>query len=226
MPKSKLIVALDMDSLGKAEELVSALKDSVSVFKVGSRLFTSCGAEVIRRINAQGAKVFLDLKFHDIPSVTASAVRAAQAHGVFALSLHTLGGMKMLEECAKIKMRPLLWGVTVLTSMDDDGLRRIGIEKNVRDEVLSLVSLARDAGLDGIVCSPREIEDARERAGKNFTIVTPGIRPFGSAKDDQARTMTAREATGKGSDYIVVGRPVVEAKDPLEAVRGILKEIS
>lgn len=232
--KDKLIVALDVDEFGDAKRLVDILSPTVRIFKVGSKLFTSCGLDIIKTIQRKSGRVFLDLKFHDIPNTVFGAVWSATRLGVFMLTVHTLGGANMLKEavksvenCAKqinIK-KPKILGVTILTSMDARGLKSIGIEKDLKEEVTCLAGLAGSEGLDGVVASAREIPYIRKAAGKNFIIVTPGIRPEGSSKGDQRRITTPGEAIKKGADYIVVGRPIIEAKDPKDAAEKILKEM-
>jgi orotidine-5'-phosphate decarboxylase len=232
--KDRLIVALDVGTEAKALELVDKLKGAVDIFKVGSELFTSCGPRIIDTINKKGCKVFLDLKFHDIPNTAARAAGAATELGVFMMNLHSLGGYEMMREAAKavedeaedLKIaKPKLLAVTILTSMDENGLKKIGINDNMKSQVLKLAKLARDAGLDGVVASPQEVRFIREELGKNFLIVTPGVRPSWASSNDQKRVLTPKEAIENGADYIVIGRPITEAKDPEEATRRILKEI-
>ncbi len=225
MKNNKLIVALDVDDIKEAESLVDGLQSIVSIFKIGSRLFTAYGPEVIKMVNGKGCRVFLDLKYHDIPTVIADSVRMAGRHDVFALTLHTLGGREMLERSVSVESRPLLWGVTVLTSMNNEDLKTMGVNRDVGEEVLSLAGLARSAGMDGVVCSAREIEAIRKEVGGQFMVVTPGIRPAGSAEDEQKRVMTPKQAITKGATYIVVGRPVIKADNPHEAAENILREI-
>ncbi|MBI2447138.1 MAG: orotidine-5'-phosphate decarboxylase [Candidatus Omnitrophica bacterium] len=231
--KNKLIVALDVSSLKDAEGLVDKLFPEVRMFKIGSQLFTATGPDAIRMVQEKGGKVFLDLKFHDIPNTVASACEAALRHGVFMLNIHTLGGIKMMKEsvkrckeiCKKEDLsRPILLGVTILTSMDEKDLRAVGIDKGLDKEVLHLAGLAKDSGLDGVVASPHEIDTIRRRFGSRFIIVTPGVRPLDTLiKDDQKRTMTPGEAIKKGADYIVIGRPVTSHSNPLRAARQILE---
>lgn len=224
----RLIVALDVDGIEKAENLVDSLIPYAKLFKVGSFLFTACGPKVLDMVVRKGGKVFLDLKYCDIPNVVANSVRMAQKHGVFSLTLSILGGRKMLEAAASIHPRPLLWGVTILTSIDSPGMKELGISREIGDEVVALAKMAESAGLEGVVASPLEIELIRKDTRKDFTIVTPGIRPLGREKslpDDQKRVMAPGEALRKGANYIVVGRPIIEAPDPVEAVKQILQEI-
>lgn len=241
----KLIVALDVDSLAKVRSLVEDLAPAVDIFKVGSQLFTACGPAVVRFIEAKGKKVFLDLKFHDIPNTVASAVQSAvnlsvalersslirkkkedAKLGLFMLTVHTLGGVEMMkaavDAAAKTAQKagvtkPLVVGVTVLTSQAKGD--------NIHDLVLERAMSAKEAGLDGVVASPQEAQLIRQKLGKDFVIVTPGIRPSGADAGDQKRIATPAEAIKSGSNYLVVGRPIVEAKDPLKAAQEILKEI-
>ena len=224
----RLIIALDVDGVEKAENLVDSLIPYAKLFKVGSFLFTACGPKVLDMVVRKGGKVFLDLKYCDIPNVVANSVRMAQKHGVFSLTLSILGGRKMLEAAASIHPRPLLWGVTILTSIDSPGMKELGISREIGDEVVALAKMAESAGLEGVVASPLEIELIRKATRKDFTIVTPGIRPLACEKslpDDQKRVMAPGEALRRGADYIVVGRPIIEVPDPVEAVKQILQEI-
>jgi len=219
--QSKLIIALDVDSFDKAKKLIDKLSPYVNVFKVGSELFTACGGQITDYINKKKKKVFLDLKFHDIPNTVGKAVLAAAKHKVFMLTLHASGGLEMLK-CAKsafsgMKKKPLLVAVTVLTSKD---------EKNAKTKVLELAKLSRRAGLNGIVCSPRETWLVKKVCGKRFITVNPGVRPLWAKSNDQKRITTPSEAVKNGTDFIVVGRPVTTAKDPVLAVRKILEEIA
>ena len=214
--KSKLIVALDVDTFEKAAALIRATRDVVDVFKVGSQLFTRVGPRILAHLQEQGKECFLDLKFHDIPSVVANAVAAAGATKVFLLTVHASGGAEMLQAAAAVPNRPRLLGVTVLTSVGGD----------VQAEVLRLAKLAKDCGLDGVIASPREIRAIRESMGANFLIVTPGIRPAHAETGDQQRVMTPAEAVAAGASYIVVGRPIIEADDPGRAAANIAAEIA
>jgi len=233
--KDRLFVALDVDTAEQALELVSALSECTQRFKVGSRLFTAAGPAVVRKIVASGADVFLDLKFHDIPNTVAAAAAAATRLGLFMFNLHVSGGREMMSRAvesasqvaAKEGVRPpLVIGVTVLTSTDENTLREIGIAASMEEQVLSLASMSAAAGLDGVVASPREarlIRTAIDRPG--FVIVTPGIRPAEASNDDQKRVMTPVEAISAGADYLVVGRPITAAQDPISACRKVITEI-
>ena len=240
MKKDKrLIVALDVDKKEKALHLVDTLSPEVAVFKVGLELFSSCGPDIVADIRKRGCEVFLDLKFHDIPNTAGKAAAAVTGLGAFMFNVHSLGGFEMMQRAAKdtrhkaemLKMsKPKILAVTVLTSMDSDALKRIGIDGNVDTQVLKLAKLAREAGLDGVVASPKEAFAIRSELGKDFIIVTPGIRPSGAAdsgaSDDQKRVSTPGDALKAGADYIVVGRPITEAADLLKAAKEILKEMS
>jgi orotidine-5'-phosphate decarboxylase len=213
--KSKLIVALDVESFQDAVALVQVTRDLVDIFKVGSQLFTRVGPRIIEFLNEHGKECFLDLKFHDIPNTVARAVESAAALRVRLLTLHTCGGAEMLEAAAAVPNHPLLLGVTVLTSVGGD----------VQVEVLRLAKLAKTYGLNGVIASPHEIHMLREALGKDFLIVTPGIRPSWAEAGDQKRVMTPAEAVTAGASYIVVGRPIIAANDPAQAARRILEEM-
>jgi len=235
----RLIVALDVDKKEKALHLVDALSPEVAVFKVGLELFSSCGPEIVADIRKRGRDVFLDLKFHDIPNTVGRAAAAVTGLGAFMFNVHALGGFEMMQRAAKdtrhkaetLKTpRPKILAVTVLTSMDAEALKKIGIDGNMDEQVLKLAKLAREAGLDGVVASPKEASFIRKALGKDFIIVTPGIRPSAAegseTSDDQKRISTPKDALSAGADYIVVGRPITEAADPLQAAKEILKEMS
>ena len=234
LAKERLIVALDVDTKDKALELAAKLRDRVGIFKIGLELFSSCGPEIVRDIRKTGARVFLDLKFHDIPNTAAKAAASVTKLGVFMLNVHALGGYDMMKKCAesvraeasKLKIeKPLLIAVTILTSMDENSLKKAGLNDNMESQVLRLSLLAKDAGLDGVVASPSEVKSIRERTGEDFLIVTPGVRPLWAAADDQKRFRTPEEAIKSGADYIVVGRPITGAADPVEAARKVLEEM-
>lgn len=224
---NKLIVALDVDSLDKAKRLVDMLYPAVKVFKVGNELFTSCGPEAVKMIHKKNAKVFLDLKYHDIPNTVAKAVKRAAEMGVFMLNMHASGGSAMMKAAkhAANSNRMCLLAVTVLTSIDKRSLKDLGIRKTPLNQVKHLALLAKRSGIDGVVCSAQEADAVRKLCGRNFVIVTPGIRPKSADVTDQKRITTPSYAISKGADYIVVGRPITLAKDPLNAAKSILKEI-
>lgn len=229
----QLLVALDVDSSARALELAASLRGSVGGFKIGSRLFTLEGPPIVRALTDSGDRVFLDLKFHDIPNTVATAVAAATSLGVWMLNVHAAGGRAMMtaaveaahNTAAKDRRRPpLVIAVTVLTSMDATTLSATGVDATVFDQVGRLARLTQAAGLDGVVASAQETSLIRRACGRNFTIVTPGIRggaALTSGHDDQERTMTAPEAIAAGANYIVVGRPIIAAADPRQAAENI-----
>jgi orotidine-5'-phosphate decarboxylase len=214
--KDRLIVALDVDKLDKATQLVDILYPAVKIFKVGSQLFTACGPEAVRMIRHRGGKVFLDLKFHDIPNTVKNAVEAAKKLKVFMLTVHASGGQQMLKTVARIQNRPLIVAVTVLTSQSG---------KNVHRQVLELAKLAKRCRIDGVVSSCQEAAAIRKKLGRNFIIVTAGIRPKGTESFDQKRIATPKDAIQAGADFIVVGRPIIKAPDPLFAACEILRQM-
>ncbi|MEP6778165.1 MAG: orotidine-5'-phosphate decarboxylase [Chthoniobacterales bacterium] len=224
--RERLIVALDVETATDAFALVSTLKGEISWFKIGLQLFTSAGPSIIRKIADSGARIFLDLKLHDIPNTVAKAVGAAGAHKVQMLSIHLSGGRAMIEAAVTAKPENLtLLGVTVLTSCDTETLRETGISATPREQVLRLAELGRQCGIDALVASPQEIEPLRGKFGASMKIIAPGIRPGWSDADDQKRVMTPREAIEKGADYIVIGRPITAHSDPLAAVRKIVADL-
>lgn len=231
-----LIVALDMSDFEEIKSIVKVLKEKIKIFKVGAIPFTYFGPQIVQFLKDEGLKVMLDLKYHDIPNTVARACEGAMVMGVDMLTLHASGGFMMMEEAVKaislvadVKKIPglKLLGITVLTSIDEAYFKDLfgNINRTLEEQVLFLARLAQSAGLDGVVASPQEISIIRQTCGKDFLIITPGIRPEGEIFDDQARTMTPREAIKAGADYIVVGRPILKAKNPLQAAEKIIKEI-
>ena len=232
----QLLVALDVESRAEAVALADRLRGAVGGFKIGSRLFTAEGPDMVRALVDRGDRVFLDLKWHDIPNTVATAVAAASNLGVWMVNVHASGGSAMLraagesarDTAARLgRDAPLVIAVTVLTSMNQASLRETGIVIDLMDQVLRLAELTKEAGLDGVVASPRETAGIRSRCGKDFAIVTPGIRggAANDAKDDQERTMSPPEAVAAGASYLVVGRPIIAAPDPQAAARAIVKSI-
>ncbi|MGD0989375.1 MAG: orotidine-5'-phosphate decarboxylase [Candidatus Sulfotelmatobacter sp.] len=228
-PREKLIVALDVSSAAAAQKIVSAVGDSALTYKVGMQLYTAEGPRVVRDLVAAGRRVFLDLKYHDIPNTVASAVREAAQLGVSMLTVHASGSEKMLraavEAARNVNPALIVLGVSVLTSMGEDDLDKIGIRDPLVDEVLRLAALALKCGCQGIVTSAREAAAVRGELGREFAIVTPGVRPAGAGYADQVRVVTPAEAIAAGASHIVVGRPITGAEDPASAAREILREI-
>ena len=225
--RDRLIVALDVPTKDEALALVESLAGRVGMFKVGKQLFTAAGPELVRGIVARGERVFLDLKFHDIPNTVAGAVATASRLGVSLIDVHGLGGRAMIEAAvgALPAMGTRLLAITVLTSHDEDTLGEIGVNGSMAESVRRLALLAKDAGVDGVVASPHEVALIRAGCGSGFLIVTPGIRPAGAAVGDQARAATPGAALAAGADYLVVGRPITEAADPRAAADAIVREM-
>lgn len=227
--RDRLIVALDVSTTAEAKKIVEAVGPSATTFKVGKQLFTAEGPSLVRDLVASGRHVFLDLKFHDIPNTVAAAVRSAAGLGVSMLTVHASGGAKMLRAAAQAakeaKTPPLLLAVTVLTSLGDEDLQEIGVSGKPADQVLRLAALARDNGCLGVVASPQEVKQLREMLGTGFAIVAPGVRPAGFEAGDQTRIATPADAIRNGASYLVVGRPITEAKDPAKAAAAIVQEI-
>lgn len=233
--RDRLIVALDLPTVDSAARMAEKLQGRVGMFKVGSGLFTGEGPVLARYLAAQGEKVFLDLKFHDIPNTVRDAARHAAELGVTMLNVHAWGGRKMMEAAlegvraagaaSRAAVRPLVLAVTVLTSLSSEDLDELGVGGSPEDSVVRLARLAQRAGLDGVVASPREIAAVRRACGPRFVIVTPGIRPAAAASNDQARIATPERAIQEGADYLVVGRPILEAPDPLAAAEAVITEM-
>ncbi|EGT81251.1 orotidine 5'-phosphate decarboxylase [Haemophilus quentini] len=223
---SKIIVALDYEKEAEALALVDQIDPSLCRLKVGKEMFTTLGINFVKQLHQRNFDVFLDLKYHDIPNTVARAVRSAADLGVWMVDLHASGGLRMMEEAKRIlepygKDAPLLIAVTVLTSMEDLDLLQIGINASPMEQVLRLAHLTQRAGLDGVVCSPQEVEILRNACGEDFKLVTPGIRPIGADLGDQRRVMTPTAAIRAGSDYLVIGRPITKAGNPAEVLRSI-----
>ena len=226
-----ILVALDVESAAKAVDLANQLRGSVGGYKIGKQLFTAAGPAMVRELTSRGDRVFLDLKFHDIPNTVAGAVESAVATGAWMVNVHASGGSAMMKAAADAaaksagalgRPKPLIIGVTVLTSMTDAALREIGVQRSMIDQVVHLARLAQSSGLDGVVASPQETRAIREACGNDFQIVTPGIRPADQqGKDDQARTLTPAEAIAAGATYLVIGRPITSAPNPREAAERI-----
>ena len=223
----KIIVALDVATKKEAAALVEELREQISFFKIGLQLYTGEGPEIARAVLAKGAKVFLDLKLHDIPNTVARAVESAARLGVQMLTVHLSGGSEMIRAATAARANNIsIVGVTVLTSATEQTLREIGIAGKVDDQVLRLAKLGVEAGIDGVVASPHEIKILRAEFGNKIKIVVPGIRPSGSESDDQKRVMTPREAIDAGTDYLVIGRPIIAHPNPREALAKILNELN
>jgi len=225
----RIIVALDFAEETSALELVARLDPTRCRLKVGKEMFTRCGPQFVEKLTAKGFAVFLDLKFHDIPNTVAGACRSAADLGVWMVNVHTLGGKRMMEAARealdKCVSPPLLIGVTILTSMGQQDIADVGLSGTPADNVERLALLAQSAGLDGVVCSPKEVEMLRRTVRRDFNLVTPGIRPAWVEKGDQTRITTPADAIALGSDYLVIGRPVTAAADPLEALGRIEAEL-
>src|SRR6266404_1496116 len=232
--RERLIVALDLDNLEQAKDLVRLLAPEVGMFKIGKQLFTHAGPQAVRLIQDLGGEIFLDLKFHDIPNTVAKAAIEATRLGVRMFNVHASGSLEMMrttvKEVERVSRqqklrRPIMLAVTVLTSLGQEDLQRVGVERKVADQVVRLALLTKQAGMDGVVASPHEVADIRAACGRQFVIITPGIRPAEANRDDQQRVMTPHDAVRAGVDYIVVGRPILESKDPVKAARAIVAEM-
>jgi orotidine-5'-phosphate decarboxylase len=225
----RVIVALDFSDQRMAIPLVERLDPTLCRLKVGKEMFTRYGPPFVESLRRRGFEIFLDLKFHDIPNTVAAACDAAADLGVWMVNLHASGGRRMMEAArerlAQREHRPLLVAVTILTSLAAQDIVEVGYTGQPEENVLRLARLTRDAGLDGIVCSPREAMEIRSQIGESFLLVTPGVRPKSAAADDQRRVMTPAEAVSAGSSYLVVGRPITAAEDPIEALKIINAEI-
>ena len=232
--KNPIICAIDTTNVEQAKRLSQQLSGSIGALKLGLEFFTANGAAGVAQIASQAFPVFLDLKFHDIPNTVSKAIKATAGIDTFLMTVHTQGGKAMMRASADAaaevavitgKKRPMVVGVTILTSMDQNDLGSIGVSSSVSDQVVRLAELAQASGLDGIVCSPHEIDLIRKACGADFKLVVPGIRPAGSDAGDQKRVLTPKEAVDKGADYLVIGRPITEAADPKAAAQAIWESI-
>jgi orotidine-5'-phosphate decarboxylase len=225
----RIVVALDYADATSALQLVEKLDPSLCRLKVGKELFTATGPQLLEKLIARDFGVFLDLKFHDIPTTVQKACEAASRLGVWMLNVHASGGTAMMEAAregvAKSGRQPLLIAVTVLTSMNQSALKEIGVEDELQNQVLRLAGLTRQAGLDGVVCSAQEAQLLKKHLGQDFCLVTPGIRPKTASLDDQSRVVTPSQAVAWGADYLVIGRPITQATDPLQALQAIDQEL-
>lgn len=231
MPHKRVIVALDFDEELMAIQFIDRIKPESCRLKVGKELFVTAGPQFVEKLINKGYDVFLDLKFHDIPTTVAKACKAAAKLGVWMVNVHALGGKAMLMAAREgldfsLTKKPLLTAVTVLTSLSSEDLNAVGITQSAEEEVVKLASLAKECALDGVVCSAKEVATLRTQLGPEFLLVTPGIRPQGSSADDQQRILTPDQALMQGANYLVIGRPITQAKNPLEALININHSIS
>lgn len=236
LSSENIIVALDTPDLKQVKKIVKALHKTIPHFKVGSELFSVHGPEAVKAVRWAGGHVFLDLKYHDIPNTVAGAVREATKLNIFMMTVHASGGIAMMEAARaaaeemsrrrKVKRRPKIVGVTVLTSLSEADLQTsLGLEKSLEETVIRLANNADQAGLDGVVASGRELELIRSKVSRDMIVVVPGIRPAWAVKGDQSRIMTPRKAMDLGADYLVIGRPITQAKDPIEAAYKVIEEM-
>lgn len=226
----KIIVALDYDNKKEALSLVDQLDPNLAGLKVGKEMFTLFGPEFVKELIKKDFKLFLDLKFHDIPNTVAKACRAAAELGVWMTNVHASGGVKMMQMAHDAIQeygndKPILIAVTMLTSMDEENYQKLGYQKSLAEQVVHLASLTQEAGLDGVVCSAWEAQALKQKLGQDFKLITPGIRPVGSDTGDQSRIMTPAKAIAAGSDYLVIGRPITKAPDPLQALCDISESL-
>ncbi len=225
----KIIIALDFKDEKTTLALVEQLQPSLCRLKVGKELFVRCGPALVKKLINKGFDVFLDLKFHDIPNTVAAACQAAADMGVWMVNVHASGGRKMMqfarEAIAQSEHQPLLIGVTILTSLSRQDIAEVGLDLEPAEQVLRLATLAQESGLDGVVCSPLEVTMLKQSLGQDFCLVTPGVRPAGADIGDQQRVMTPSQALSAGSDYLVIGRPVTAAADPVAALKLIISEL-
>ncbi len=235
MNREKIIVALDVETAEEARKHIAELNEYVGAFKIGLQLFTAAGASFVREVVENNTKIFLDVKFHDIPNTVSKAAVEVARLGVWMFNIHALGGSEMMrktvesvrEVCEKENLKqPKIIGVTILTSSDQETLNEVGIEKEINSQVLNLAQLTAKCGLDGVVSSAKEIREIRANIEKeDFLIVTPGIRPVFATNNDQKRVMTPKDAVGAGANYLVIGRPILQAENKIEAVEKILEEL-
>ena len=233
--EDRIIIALDVPTFDEATDLMDKLGDRAKLLKVGSQLFTSVGPDIVREIKRRGKKLFLDLKFHDIPNTVARASEAATELGVDIFNVHVSGGLEMMRNAAQATKakaselgieKPIVLGVTILTSIDETMFQSVlGSDNSLKDQIVHMAKLAQSAGLDGVVASPQEILLIREACGEDFVVLTPGVRPEWASSDDQKRTMTPVEAFKAGADYVVIGRPIYRAPEPAGALERILKQL-
>lgn len=231
MSDAKIVVALDFDNKADALAFVDSIDPKECRLKVGKEMFTYFGPEFVKELVAKGFDVFLDLKFHDIPNTVAKAVTAAAELGVWMVNVHASGGLAMMQKAKEALLpygdkAPLLIAVTVLTSMSEQDLQTLGIDKTPAEQVNYLANLTKQAGLDGVVCSAQEAKLLKERLGQDFKLITPGIRPAGSASDDQQRIVTPEQAVADGVDYLVIGRPITKAQSPIDVLKAINSSIA
>lgn len=224
----RIIIALDFKDEASTLHLVAQLEPTLCRLKVGKELFVRCGPSLVNKLINKGFDVFLDLKFHDIPNTVAAACQAAADMGVWMVNVHASGGRKMMqfarEAIDKSDHKPLLIGVTVLTSLSRSDIVEVGLDIEPAEQVLRLAKLAQDSGLDGVVCSPLEVANLKQTLGQDFCLVTPGVRPAGTAIGDQQRVMTPSQALCSGSDYLVIGRPITASTSPIESLKNIIDE--
>lgn len=224
----RIIVALDYDNATDAKRMADQLDPSQCHLKIGKELFTRCGPSIVKELQSEGHSIFLDLKFHDIPNTVAKAVQAAVELGVWMVNVHASGGRQMLKAAVQsvAESETLLTAVTVLTSMVNSDLKELGVTRTLEEQVLALTQLSKDCGVHGVVCSAKEVKQLRAVTGKEFILVTPGIRPAGSPAGDQQRITTPKQAFLDGSSYLVIGRPITQTKNPMKSLVKILQEIS
>jgi orotidine-5'-phosphate decarboxylase len=233
LARRKLIVALDFDTREKAQNMINKLEDSIDIFKVGLELYLASRGKIVEYLHNKGKKVFLDLKFMDIPNTVAGAAREATKMGVFMFNVHTPGGRVMMEAARNAveqvvtagQQKPLLIGVTVLTSLDQNDLKQLGITQEVKELVIARAKLAKEAGLDGVVASPKEAGEIKKVCGDDFISVCPGVRPTWASMGDQKRVMTPKDAINQGASYLVVGRPITGGQDPAQNAIKVLEEM-